>query len=266
MRFTTAIWSCKRIEGMIVTALQCDVSSVDEVRKMIDANKGSDLYVLPEMWNTGFTVNPQADAVAEGDARQMMSQLAKDGGAAVAGSVAVKIENREQGTDNREYFNRFYFAEPDGSMSHYDKHHLFSVAKEDKAFEAGQQRTVVEYKGVRIMLLVCYDLRFPVWSRSCEDYDCILYVANWPTLRIEPMRTLLKARAIENQCYVVGVNRVGGLFGGCSAIIAPDGAVIKEASADKQEAVTAEIDMQALQKLRKKFPVLSDRDEFTIDH
>ncbi|MBQ7741597.1 MAG: nitrilase family protein [Bacteroidaceae bacterium] len=258
---------------MIVTALQCDVSSLDEVRKMIDAHKGSDLYVLPEMWNTGFTVNPQADAIPESEARQMMSTLAKECGAAVAGSIAVRkfessrvreFESSKVGAQR--FSNRFYLAEPDGTISHYDKHHLFTVAKEDKAFEAGQQRTVVEYQGVRIMLLVCYDLRFPVWSRSQEDYDCIIYVANWPTLRIEPMRTLLKARAIENQCYVVGVNRVGGLFGGRSAIIAPGGTVIQEASADKQEAVSAEIDMQLLEKLRKKFPVLSDRDDFHIKH
>ena len=249
---------------MLVTALQCDVSSLGEVRRMIDAHKGSDLYVLPEMWNTGFTVNPQADAIPESEAVEIMSTLAKEHGAAVAGSMAVNLENREQRIEK--FLNRFYFAEPDGRISHYDKHHLFTVAKEDKAFEPGQQRTIVEYKGVRFMLLVCYDLRFPVWSRSQEDYDCIIYVANWPTLRIEPMRTLLKARAIENQCYVVGVNRVGGLFGGRSAIIGPDGTVIKEGSADKQEVVSAEIDMQVLEKLRKKFPVLNDRDEFYIEH
>ena len=250
---------------MLVTALQCDVSSLGEVRRMIDAHKGSDLYVLPEMWNTGFTVNPQADAIPESEAVEIMSTLAKEHGAAVAGSIAVEIEKSEERKEKK-YFNRFYFAEPDGRISHYDKHHLFTVAKEDKAFEPGQQRTIVEYKGVRFMLLVCYDLRFPVWSRSQEDYDCIIYVANWPTLRIEPMRTLLKARAIENQCYVVGVNRVGGLFGGRSAIIGPDGTVIKEGSADKQEVVSAEIDMQVLEKLRKKFPVLNDRDEFYIEH
>ena len=247
---------------MLVTALQCDVSSLGEAHRMIDAHKGSDLYVLPEMWNTGFTVHPQADAIPESEAVEIMSTLAKEHGAAVAGSIAVKSRKVE----SEEFRNRFYFAEPDGRISHYDKHHLFTVAKEDKAFEAGQQRTIVEYKGMRIMLLVCYDLRFPVWSRSQEDYDCILYVANWPTLRIEPMRTLLKARAIENQCYVVGVNRVGGLFGGRSAIIGPDGTVIKEGSADKQEVVSAEIDMQVLEKLRKKFPVLNDRDEFYIEH
>ena len=247
---------------MIVTALQCDVSSPEEVRRMIDGHKGSDLYVLPEMWNTGFTVNPQTDAVAEAEAVEIMSTLAKEHGVAIAGSMAVMVNSQSSVVNS--YRNRFFFAEPDGRMSHYDKHHLFSVAKEDKAFVPGQQRTVVEYRGVRFMLLVCYDLRFPVWSRSQEDYDCIIYVANWPTLRIEPMRTLLKARAIENQCYVVGVNRVGGLFGGCSAIIGPDGTVIREASADRQEAVRAEIDMQALQKLRKKFPVLADRDRFTI--
>lgn len=255
---------------MIVSAVQCDVSAPEKIAQMIGDNAGSDLYVLPEMWNTGFTVNPQADAIAESEAQAIMARLAAEQGSAVAGSMAVRsrrvAESQGHEAESEEFRNRFFFAEPDGTMSHYDKHHLFTVAKEDKAFEAGQQRTIVEYKGVRIMLLVCYDLRFPVWSRSQEDYDCILYVANWPTLRIEPMRTLLKARAIENQCYVVGVNRVGGLFGGRSAIIGPDGTVIKEGSADKQEVVSAEIDMQVLEKLRKKFPVLNDRDEFYIEH
>ena len=242
---------------MIVTAIQTGIVSCDEAKQMIAAHKGSDLYVLPEMWNTGFTVDPQQCAVTEPDARRMMSCMAQECGAAVAGSMAVRLENGQ-------YLNRFYFAEPDGKVSHYDKHHLFTLAGEDKAFAAGQERTVVEYQGVRIMLLVCYDLRFPAWSRNQEDYDCIIYVANWPTLRIEPMRTLLKARAIENQCYVVGVNRVGGLFGGCSAIIGPDGTAIKEASADSCEAITADIDMPALMKLRKKFPFLKDRDDYKL--
>ena len=242
---------------MIVSAVQCDVSAPEKIAQMIAGNAGSDLYVLPEMWNTGFCTDPQDKAINEPEARLLMSRLATEAHVAVAGSMAVK-------KDGGQYLNRFYFAMPDGRVYHYDKHHLFTVAKEDRAFVAGQQRTVVEYMGVRLMLLVCYDLRFPVWSRCNEDYDCILYVANWPTLRIEPMRTLLKARAIENQCYVVGTNRVGGLFGGRSAIIAPDGTVIKEASADSAETISAELDMTALAKLRKKFPVLKDRDEVEI--
>ena len=242
---------------MTVTALQTGVVSYEEARQMIAAHKGSDLYVLPEMWNTGFCTDPQDKAISEAEARLLMGRLATEANVAVAGSMAVKKESGQ-------YLNRFYFAMPDGRVCHYDKHHLFTVAHEHEAFEAGEQRTIVEYMGVRFMLLVCYDLRFPVWSRSKEDYDCILYVANWPTLRIEPMRTLLKARAIENQCYVVGANRVGGLFGGRSAIIAPDGTVIKEASADSAEAISAELDMTALAKLRKKFPVLKDRDDFAL--
>lgn len=242
---------------MVVSVVQCDVSSPEKIAQIIGGNAGSDLYVLPEMWNTGFCTDPQDKAINEPEARLLMSRLATEAHVAVAGSMAVK-------KDSGQYLNRFYFAMPDGRVCHYDKHHLFTVAKEDRAFVAGQQRTVVEYMGVRLMLLVCYDLRFPVWSRCNEDYDCILYVANWPTLRIEPMRTLLKARAIENQCYVVGSNRVGGLFGGRSAIIAPDGTVIKEASADSAETISAELDMTVLAKLRKKFPVLKDRDEVEI--
>lgn len=260
---------------MIVTALQ--LSPTEDAGGMIAAHSGSDLYVLPEMWTTGFTVEPQEAAEPESQAAERMRRLAAQQNAAVAGSIAVKIEDstgREK--ENAEYFNRFYFAEPDGRLSHYDKHHLFTLGGEHRHYQAGRERTVVCYGGVRFMLLTCYDLRFPVWSRSRSDYDCILYVANWPTLRIEAWRTLLRARAIENQCYVVGVNRVSPelttikgqqgvrLFGGRSAIISPDGAVLAEGSADKEEAVTARLDMGTLTKLRKKFPVLHDRDEFML--
>lgn len=253
---------------MIVSAVQCDVSAPEKIAQMIGGNAGSDLYVLPEMWNTGFTVNPQTDAIAETEARAIMARLAAEQGCAVAGSMAVRsrrvAESQGHEAESEEFRNRFFFAEPDGTISHYDKHHLFSLAKEDRTFVAGQQRTVVNYCGMRIMLLVCYDLRFPVWSRCNEDYDCILYVANWPTLRIETWRTLLRARAMENQCYVVGVNRTGGLFGGRSTIIDPYGTVIKEASADKEEVISADLSMEPLLKLRKKFPVLRDRDEVEI--
>ena len=253
---------------MIVTALQ--LTPTDDVKSIIAAHAGSDLYVLPEMWTTGFTVEPQAVAEPEQQAKERMLQLAQESQAAVAGSIAVRI-----GDDS--YRNRFYFAMPDGKVEYYDKHHLFTLGGEPRHFQAGQERMVVEYRGVRFLMLVCYDLRFPVWSRYREDYDCILNVANWPTLRIEAWRTLLKARAIENQCYIVGVNRVSTetttvkgkegirLFGGRSAIIGPDGSALLEASADSVEAISARLDMEALGKLRSKFPALKDRDAFELN-
>ena len=253
---------------MLVTVLQCDIASPDDVRRLIARHIGSDLYVLPEMWTTGFTVEPEGVAVPEEQARWLMLQMAAECGSAVAGSLAVN--------DNGVYRNRFYFARPDGDISYYDKHHLFTLGGEHKHYIPGQERTIVEYEGVRFMLLTCYDLRFPVWSRYREDYDCIIYVANWPTLRIDAWRTLLKARAIENQCYVVGSNRVSKetttvkgkpgirLFGGHSAIISPDGTTLCEASADRQEAICTPLDMEALTKLRHKFPALNDRDIYTL--
>ena len=252
--------------SMIATALQ--VTPTDDVAAAIKDNAGSDLYVLPEMWTTGFTVDPQHDAVAEPFARERMVELAIQSNAAVAGSIAVEV--------NGEYRNRFYFAMPDEAVCHYDKHHLFTLGHEHEHYTAGQQRSVIEWQGVRFLLLVCYDLRFPVWARNCGDYDCILYVANWPTLRIEAWRTLLRARAIENQCYVIGVNRISTelttikgkqdirLFGGCSAIIDPEGTVLKEASAESCEAISAPIDIDTLVKLRHKFAALNDRDDFII--
>lgn len=251
---------------MLATALQ--ITPTDDVTAMIKANAGSDLYVLPEMWTTGFTTNPQRDAVAEHIAREQMQKLSEENNAAVAGSIAVEV--------NGEYRNRFYFAMPDGNVRYYDKHHLFTLGHEQEHYKAGQERCIVEWKGVRFMLLVCYDLRFPVWARNNEDYDCIIYVANWPTMRIEPWRTLLRARAIENQCYVIGVNRVSPetvcvkgkegvrLFGGRSAIITPEGNAMAEASDCSCEAISAVIDMDELTKIRNKFPVLNDRDDFIL--
>ena len=179
-------------------------------------------------------------------------------GAAICGSMSVQ-------TKEGKYVNRFYFVKPDGSITYYDKHHLFTYGGEDKCYEAGESHVVVEWRGVRIMLLVCYDLRFPIWSRNRNDYyDMIIYVASWPTSRIEAWRTLLKARAIENQCYVAGVNRVGSdpncQYCGCSAIISPYGTVMEECPQDEASAASADIDMESLDTFRKKFPVLNDRD------
>ena len=185
-----------------------------------------------------------------------MKKKARELDAALAGSVATEEDGR--------FYNRFYFVKPDGEVTAYDKHHLFTYGKEHLQFTAGQERVVVEWKAVRILLEVCYDLRFPVWSRNHKDYDMILYVASWPTSRVKAWSTLLKARAIENQCYVAGVNRVGEdphcQYCGASAIINPYGEEMESCGVVKECAVSADIDMEKLMAFRKKFPVLEDRD------
>ena len=181
-------------------------------------------------------------------------------GAAIAGSIATE----EEGV----FYNRFYFVTPEGDYAQYDKHHLFTYGGEHNHYHAGQERVVVEYMGVRILLAICYDLRFPVWSRNRKDYDMAIYVASWPTPRVEAWKALLHARAIENQCYVVGVNRVGKdpycQYSGHSAIIDPYGKTLAECNEDKECLLTAQIDMDTLKAFREKFPVLEDADDFVL--
>ena len=168
------------------------------------------------------------------------------------------------------FYNRLYFVRPDGSVEHYDKRHLFTYGGEDKHFTRGNRRVVVAWRGVRLLLEVCYDLRFPVWSRNRGDYDAALYVASWPKSRVEAWSTLLRARAIENQCYVVGVNRIGEdpncEYCGCSAIIDPYGRTLAECERDKECLAEAELDMEALRAFRAKFPVLRDADRLRIEN
>ncbi len=217
----------------------------------------SDLYVLPEMWNTGFVADPSPVAETDdGESVQWMLRMARRLDAAVAGSMAIR-------TDGGDYRNRFFFATPDGIAGRYDKRHLFSYGGEDKHYRAGDKRVVVAWRGVRFLLQVCYDLRFPVWSRYYDDYDAILYVANWPSSRHLAWHTLLRARAIENQCYVVGVNRVGSDpvcdYQGSSAFVTPYGDA-DECPAGAETSLTGTIDMPFLEHFREKFPVLKERD------
>jgi predicted amidohydrolase len=169
---------------------------------------------------------------------------------------------------NGRYYNRLYFVKPDGSYTQYDKRHLFSYAGEDKTYTAGNKRVIVEYSGFRILLQVCYDLRFPVFSRNVDGYDMIIYAANWPASRIHAWNTLIRARAVENACYVAAVNRVGEdpacKYGGSTAMIDFKGHAVAEASENKEEIVVAELDKDALLRFRKKFPVLHDADRFGL--
>ena len=248
---------------MKVTILQRDIEwanpalNVQRAEEAIARNAEADLYVLPEMFSTGFCTQPEGIAEASNsDTLKWMQRKAAETNAAIAGSVAVEEDGK--------FYNRFYFVKPDGSVTHYDKKHLFTYGGEHLRFTAGEQRVVVEWRGVRILLEVCYDLRFPIWARNRGDYDMILYVASWPTPRVAAWSALLVARAIENQCYVAGVNRVGTdpacEYCGGSVIIDPYGKMIATCADNEETEATAEVDMEALEAFREKFPVLKDAD------
>ncbi len=263
---------------MRVTLLQTDIvwaqpeANHHAIEALMDQNQGSDLYVLPEMFSTGFATNPEGIAEENGLSLKWMIEQASKRQCAIAGSVAVAQQNTcgcaKKGV--YQYYNRFYFVKPDGSYESYDKIHLFTYGGEDKCYEAGQQRTIVEYKGVRFLLQVCYDLRFPETSRNHyidnpneAEYDVALYVASWPTVRLGAWTALLHARAIENQCYVIGIDRTGNdpacSYSGGSEAISPYGQTIVACEREKVDAVTVDIDMDELKKFRKKFPVLKDQ-------
>ena len=225
-----------------------------------DGGRSVDLIVLPEMFTTGYCADPSQSDTAIDDGMQAvtwMRHIAGRHGAAVAGSVAV--------ADKGWYYNRLYFVRPDGGVEYYDKRHLFAMGGEADHYTAGRRRVVVEWRGVRILLQVCYDLRFPVFSRNRGDYDMIIYAANWPTPRIAVWDTLLRARAIENQCYVAGVNRAGRdpwcEYCGHTVLVDAYGRVVTSCT-DGDVLVIGDVDMDALAAFRRKFPVLDDRDSW----
>lgn len=216
------------------------------------------LIVLPEMFSTGFITMPAGEAESDGASLGWMKAIAKKYGCAVAGSVATE--------DGGLFYNRFYFVKPDGTFVKYDKRHLFSFAGEDRRFTAGSEKVITEYNGVRFFLQICYDLRFPCFSRNIlpNPYDAVIYVASWPSPRIGAWDTLLKARAIENQCYAIGVNRVGKdpscQYNGHSSIVDPYGNASASCAEGVEEIVSADLDLDSLQAFRDKFPVLKDAD------
>ena len=253
---------------MKVIILQADICWADpeanrlHLDGMLDAQPGADLYVFPEMFSTGFCTQPEGVAEpVDSDTLRWMKRKAEEKDCALAGSIAVEEEGK--------YYNRFYFVTPDGKARWYNKKHLFTYGGEDKHYTPGNERVVVPFRGVRFLLEVCYDLRFPVWSRNRGDYDAILYVASWPTPRVEAWKALLRARAIENQCYVVAVNRVGKdpycEYCGGSAVISPYGHTLAACADGQEECAGALIDMGELEAFRKKFPVLDDADEFSLN-
>ncbi len=225
--------------------------------------KEVDLIILPEMFTTGFTMN--ATGVAEtmqGDTMKWLVKIAKEKESAIAGSLII--------IENGNYYNRLVFMFPNGEYQYYDKHQLFTLAKEHEVFTAGQKEKIVEYLGWKIKLQICYDLRFPVWARNTSNYDVLLYVASWPKPRINAWDTLLKARAIENMCYSVGVNRVGldgkGYeYNGHSAVYNVLGdAVVNENPVERETILYATLDKSHIQIVRQKLAFLEDRDHFKL--
>lgn len=231
------------------------------MREAVVSAPDADLYVFPEMFSTGFVTSPEGVAEeAPSETLELMKELSRARGAAITGSIALH--------ENGRYYNRLYFVKPDGSVVHYDKHHLFTYSGEDKTFTAGHDRVIVEWKGVRFLINVCYDLRFPVWTRNRGDYDAAIYVASWPVSRRFAWDLLVRARAIENQCYVIAVNRVGNDpscdYDGGSVMVNPYGELEAACSDGVEDCVKVFLDMEELKRFRCKFPVLNDQDDFSI--
>lgn len=253
---------------MRVTLLQHDLVWKDpeaNVRRFdlaIDRNPGSDVYVFPEMFSTGFITQPRGCAETDdSETLRWMIRKSRQADAALAGSVAVESNGR--------YYNRFYFVKPDGEVVTYDKSHLFVYGGEGLYYSAGSERVITEFRGVRILLEICYDLRFPMWCRNQIGtdgkavYDMIIYCAEWPLARKLAWDTLIRARAIENQCFVAACNRVGkddwGEYFGGSALVHPYGHLLTEEEESGSECeLTGEIDMEQLERYRTKFPTLND--------
>lgn len=249
-----------------VTILQTDIewarpeANRDKAWRLAESAPRSDLYVLPEMWATGFiTEQALLESCCDRDGSQLgwMRLMAERFGGAVSGSLAV------MDTDGS-CKNRHFFVRPDGSFAAYDKRHLFAYGGEDKHYVPGKERVTVSCCGFKMLLATCYDLRFPVWLRNTDDYDAIILTANWPASRRDVWKTLLRARAIENQCFVIGANRTGSGHCGDSTVIDSKGCVVAAASTEAEQAITADLDLESQNRFRRKFPALADMDSFNL--
>lgn len=264
--------------NLTVTIIQTDLTWENKPKNLthfsekIDAiSTKTDLIILPEMFSTGFSMNAKNLAeTMQGETMAWLKQQANKKNAVLVASFIVK--------ENNKYFNRLIWMQPNGEHYYYDKKHLFTMAGEHKSFSAGSHRLVVHYKGWRICPLICYDLRFPVWSRNISfdasktnnEFDCLIYIASWPKTRISHWDKLLEARAIENQCYVVGVNRIGIdenklVYSGNSAVINPKGEKISTTLPNIESVETIFLSLDELNEYRLKFPVIDDADDFQLD-
>ncbi|MEO6255035.1 MAG: amidohydrolase [Ferruginibacter sp.] len=241
-------------------------------QKIAGIEEKTEIVVLPEMFNTGFSMRPEVLAeTMDGETVEWMKRVSRENGIILTGSIMI--------ADEGNYYNRLVWMLPNGQYGYYDKRHLFGYAEEDKHYSPGNKRLIASVKGWKINLLVCYDLRFPVWARQAPlssrsvggeaEYDVLIYVANWPERRSHAWKTLLCARAIENQCYVVGVNRVGSdanniYYSGNSLVIDPLGQVLYH-MADEEDVNTITLQKEMLDDVRTKFPFWKDADSFNIE-
>jgi len=230
--------------------------------KIKQIKESVDIIVLPEMFTSGFTMNPEhVYETMDGETIDWMKDIAIRSNALVCGSFVIY--------ENDNYNNRFVFASPEGQLEYYDKRHTFTLAGESEVYKAGNDRLIINYKGWKILPLVCYDLRFPVWARNTDNYDIVMYVANWPKPRINAWDTLLKARAIENMSYCIGVNRVGfdnnnHEYSGHSAVYDGLGECITDIKANTEQTAIVILEKNHLEAIRQKLKFLDDKDEFTL--
>ena len=237
-------------------------------KKINEIPERTELVVLPEMFSTGFSMNvEQLAEKMDGDTISWMKKVSNDNGIVLTGSVIIEEE--------RKYFNRLVWMLPNGQHGEYDKRHLFAYGEEDRYYHPGNKRLIASVKGWKINLMICYDLRFPVWARQAPsppdhtpEFDVLIYVANWPERRSHAWKTLLCARAIENQCYVIGVNRTGTdgnniYYSGNSLVIDPLGEVLYHMS-DAEDVFTITLQKERLEEVRGKFPFWKDADDFRI--
>lgn len=254
------------MNSLKITIVQADIfwehktANLEKYNKLLAATEPTDLIILPEMFTTGFSMEPEKlKESMDGPSVVWMQELAATKNAIVTGTLIIEEEGK--------YYNRCLWVYPGGTGFHYNKRHLFTMGNEPKHYESGTTRLIVEYRGWRFCPLICYDLRFPVWSRNNENYDVLIYMANWPASRHHVWKSLLVARAIENQCYCVGVNRTGNdgegiSYWGDSALVDAKGNATFSGLAEKVETFT--LNYTDLHEFRKRFPVLNDRDKFTL--
>jgi omega-amidase len=261
------------MSSLTITLIQTQLFWEDKVanlamleQKINAIDTATELVVLPEMFSTGFSMRPaQLAETMEGETVSWMKRIAAARKIILAGSVIIEQEGQ--------YYNRLIWMLPNGQYGFYDKRHRFAFAGEDAHYTAGNRRVVAQVNGWRVNLLVCYDLRFPVWARQQlqdggPEYDLLLYVANWPQRRSHAWQTLLQARAIENQCYVVGLNRVGNdgndiYHSGDSMVVDPLGQTLYH-KADAEDVFTITLQKENLDEVRNKFPFWKDGDSFNL--
>jgi omega-amidase len=243
--------------------------------KIRSIKEKTEVVVLPEMFSTGFSMDPERlSERMDGETVKWMQRLATEKKVIIAGSFIAQ-EKGKSADNKRRFYNRLLWVLPNGSYGVYDKRHRFAYAEEDKYYEAGDKRLIASVKGWKINLLICYDLRFPVWARQhsepekgTPEFDVLIYVANWPEKRIEAWKTLLKARAIENQCYVIGVNRIGKdgkeiVYTGESMVVGPLGDILYYKK-DEEDIHTITLEKEHLEEVRKRFPFWKDADGFQL--